>query len=301
MSSQITPASSTASVQLIPSHDNIQLNAKDCIDRFTATLKVFQVFAELGAYAPHPTRPEGYYGELPEPYLGEYPDCSLQPASEQRLRQAYELSRHVLSDAGGFAQLTGNPNKPYESTRPDLAQLIERRQALQTKLVPLKNVHKAQLAALQFHPVLTKAVFESLRLNTPISASITPIAPQCLALMAKAQIEVPANSNPLGLYQALGKSLLEKERAVMTSGLEILRDELHAVRMAFYEEMGKALQAQAQTVIDEYALTANAELLTTEDEIYNQLKEVLADPLNTDWPAPSREDKEQPSGFGWMD
>ena len=75
--------------------------------------------------------------------------------------------------------------------------------------------------------------------------------------------------------------------------------------MEFYDEMGEVLLAQAQAVMDEYALPVDAQLcadlLDTKDRVYTQLQQVLVDPLNTDWPAPSREDKEQPSGFGRMD
>lgn len=60
---------------------------------------------------------------------------------------------HVLSDCAGFAKLTGNIDNPFESTRPNLNQLADRRRAVQTKLVALDNVQKAQMAALQHLPV----------------------------------------------------------------------------------------------------------------------------------------------------
>ncbi len=266
--------------------DFVQLNAQDIADRFTAAVKAFKYYADLGACAPYPTRSSGYFEESPEPYLGTYFDDYLPLSVEFRLRQGLDLSRHLQSDAGGLSELAGNPENAFELTHFDLDQLSKRRQALEAKLVALKSLKESDLATLQLQPTAAKVVFDSLCLSTPDTDSTTPISAQCLDFLKIAGINLSLPASPLTVYQALSKNLLEHERIVIEISQKILRDELHVVRMEFYEEMGKALQSQARVAIDEYAESEDAEPLHSENEIFIQLQNVLADPLNAAWPAP---------------
>lgn len=254
---------------------------------------------EYGESAPHPTRGGGFYEDTPEPYIHNYTNSHLPPAALSRLHQGFDLHRHFFCDITGLTELTGNPDQPYETNCPTLDGLSARRGALLAKLAVRKAVHKAQLDSLQFQVQLTQAVFGSLNLSDPASFDTTPIPAQCLDLMAKAQMDIPAHSNALGLYQSLGKRLLVQERAVVETGLDILRDELHNVRLGFYEVTGQVLRVQAQSIMDEYDKPEHADILDIEDDIHPQLQAVAADPLNQAWPQPEPVPSTE-LGFGGM-
>ena len=168
----------------------------------------------------------------------------------------------------------------------------------QKKRDALISLQGVLLSRLRAHSELTGALFESLRLEVPTTASTTKLPSDCLALMAKASIEEPVNMNALGLYKVLAKRLMEQERELFAVNLELLKDELNVARMGFYLQVGQHLKGQAQTILaacDESA-TGNTPLLDEQgkhdahDELYEHLQEVVDEPIYTLWPSPEQPD-----------
>ena len=256
----------------------------------------FDGYASFGLHAPYPDRSGIHYDHLDDPYCGQYIDSGLAPSFEFRMRQAYELQGRLAADATEMMMATTDPY-PSKIHRLDLDQLVKRRQLIEKKRDALVIHQKLQLSRLHQLVELTQVLFERLRLTEPSGISTTPLAPESVALMTKAGIDLPKEMSPLGLYQSLSRRLLVQEQEVADVGLEILRDEFQLVRIGFYAQTAQFLKDQAQTVMAQYHLPENALLIDTEDDIYQHLQMVVDDPIHTRWPSPEQPDISDSSDF----
>jgi hypothetical protein len=256
----------------------------------------FDGYASFGLHAPYPDRSDSLYEHLDDPYCGQYIDSGLALSFEFRMRQAHELQGRLAADASELMMATTDPY-PSQVHRLDFEQLAGRRQLIEKKRDALVSHQKLQLSRLHQLVELTQVLFERLRLTEPSDQSTTPFAPESVALMKKAGIELPEVMNPLGLYQSISRRLLVQEQEVAAVGLDILRDEIQLARMGLYAETGQFLRAQAQTVMALYLLPENALLIDTEDEIYQDLQMVVVNPIHTRWPSPEQPEIESTSDY----
>ena len=245
-------------------------------------------YASFGYYAPHPDRDCIHFEDLDYPYRRQYNDSGLSQASEFRMRQAYDLQLRLFADASEY--WVAPPDTYPKAVSLTFEQLAARRNWTERKRDALVRQQKLQISRLHYLVELTQVLFERLRLTEPSGMSTTPFAPEIISLMNKVSFEIPQEMNPLGLYHAICRRLLVLEEEVAAVGLEILRDEIQLVRMGLYAETGLFLRAQAQTVMAEYHLPENALLIDTEDDIYQHLKLVVEDPINTYWPSTEQPD-----------
>ena len=279
--------------------------------QFKTLLKQFEHYASFDCCPPQHVRDGIHFEHLDDPYCGTYPASKLPIEHEHRLRQAFELQTWLALDASSHFSMVAGQLPPEGSTEffgtppEQFRTSFLQGQLLMThkKRDALISLQAVLLSRLRAHSELTGALFDSLRLEVPTTASTTKLPSDCLELMAKASIQEPVNMNALGLYKALAKRLIEQERELFAVNLELLKDELHVARMGFYLQVGQYLKGQAQTILaacDESA-TGNTPLLDEQgkhdahDELYEHLQEVVDEPIYTLWPAP-----EQPESVEFM-
>ena len=266
--------------------------------QFKRLLTQFEHYASFDCCPPQDQRDGIHFEHLDDPYVGTYPESKLPIEQEHRMRQSFELQAWLALDASSHFSMVAGQLPPEGSTEffgtpPEQfrTSFLQGQLLLtQKKRDALISLQSVLLSRLRAHSDLTGALFESLRLEVPTTASTTKLPSDCLELMAKASIEEPVNMNALGLYKVLAKQLQAQERELFAVNLELLRDELHTARMGFYLQAGQYLKGQAQTILAAYDESATKAPLLDEhgahDELYEHLKEVVDEPIYTLWPAP---------------
>ena len=276
--------------------------------QFQRLLTQFEHYASFDCSAPQHVRDGIHFEHLDDPYVGTYPESGLSMDCEFRMRQSFELQAWLALDASSHFSIVAGQLPPEGSTEffgtpPEQfrTSFLQGHLLLtQKKRDALISLQGVLLSRLRAHSELSGALFESLRLEVPTTASTTKLPSDCLELMAKASIEEPVHMNALGLYKVLAKRLMEQERELFAVNLELLKDELHVARMGFYLQVGQHLKGQAQTILaacDESA-TGNIPLVNEHDEhdeLREHLQEVVNEPTYTLWPAP-----EQPESVEFM-
>ena len=269
--------------------------------QFERLLTQFDHYASLGCCAPQHVRDGIHFEHLADSYVGDYPASGLPIDCEFRMRQAFELQTWLSLDASAHfsmvaGQLPPEGSNEFFGTPPEHLRtgfLQSQLLLTQKKRDALISLQGVLLSRLRAHSELAGALFESLRIEMPTTASTTKLPTDCLELLAKASIEEPVNMNALGLYKVLAKRLMEQERELFAVNLELLKDELHVARMGFYLQVGQYLKGQAQTILAACGESAagNTPLLDEHDELYEQLREVVVEPIYTVWPSPEQPER----------
>ena len=255
----------------------------------------FAHYADFGCCAPQPDRHGHQFEDLACAYVGQYEDTTFSEAQDHRMRQGFALQQWLCLDAmDHFPCFTDIPGMPgvlktpwlIEMPQPSSEQLATFRTRTEKKCNALRKLYKTHLLRLKQHVDLTQILYRWLVLVAPSDMSTTTLPDECIELMRQAHIDVPLEHNPLELYRALSRRLLEQEKEVIEVNMALLRAEMQSVRLGFYQEAGQFLKKQAKTIMKAYEDSASGLARHGDDAAYQRLQEVVDEPIFTMWPAP---------------